>query len=117
MIFGVLLLAAQPQAAQRDEQQLILVEPVRSPWARPSGVSHYRQRRVGDWRITTWRDSGAGDRVVRLQRGGGAMRRAFICAAAMAMSSCNDSGCGGSNKVAPNPQHANCLLPKPRMGE
>jgi hypothetical protein len=68
MIFAVLLLAAQPQAAQRDEQQLILVEPVRSPWARPSGVSHYRQRRVGDWRITTWRDSGAGDRVVRLQR-------------------------------------------------
>jgi len=68
MIFGVLLLAAQPQVAQRDEQLVILVEPVRSPWARPSGVSHFRQRRVGDWRITTWRDNSAGDRVVRLQR-------------------------------------------------
>jgi len=48
-------------------QGVLLVEPLQSPWARPSGASHYRQHRVAGWRVLTWTDRG-GDRIVRLQR-------------------------------------------------
>jgi hypothetical protein len=48
-------------------QDIVLVEPVRSPWARPTGSSRFTESRIGDWRVSTWTDS-AGDHVVRLQR-------------------------------------------------
>jgi hypothetical protein len=49
------------------QQDILPVEPRRSPWAPPSGVSHYAQHRVAGWRVMTWTE-GSGDRIVRLQR-------------------------------------------------
>jgi hypothetical protein len=49
------------------QQNVLLVEPRRSPWARPSGVSHYAQHRIAGWRVMTWTDE-HGDWIVRLQR-------------------------------------------------
>jgi hypothetical protein len=62
-----LLPMIQLEAAPRVDPEILVVEPRRSPWTRPSGVSHYTQRRIAGWRVTTWTDE-AGDRIVRLQR-------------------------------------------------